>query len=95
MNRPEQCVFGLGAQEDGSPLAIIGVPEAAWQYMRDGKTHSFDLRALGFPVQIILFGAKDHRQALDLIGQGAEARGTPIADLRDQDFSVKPPPRDR
>ena len=87
--KPEQCVFGLAAQPDGSPIAIIGVPDEAWRYMADGRTHTFDLRSLGFPVQIILFGARDHRQALDLIGQGAEARGMPIADLRDQDFGIK------
>lgn len=92
MNREEKCVFGLAAQGDGSPIAIIGVTDAAWDYMREGMTHTFDLRSLGFPVQIILFGARDQRAALDLIGAGAEARGAPIADLREADFSIKPPP---
>jgi len=92
MKQEEKCVFGLAAQGDGSPVAIIGVPKQAWEYMRDGKTHTFDLRALGFPVQIMLFGAENHRHAIDLMGQGAEAAGTPVADLRDQDFGMKPPP---
>lgn len=85
----EKCMFGLAAQDDGSPVAIIGIPEAAWRYMADGKTHTFDLRSLGFPVQIMLFGARDHRHALDMLGQGAEERGSPITDLRDRDFSMK------
>lgn len=90
--KAEKCVFGLAASHEGLPVAIIGVPELAWEYMKDGRTHTFDLRSLGFPVQIMIFGARDHRHALDLMGQGAEAAGMPVADLRDQDFGMKPPP---
>ncbi|WP_242137335.1 hypothetical protein [Sphingomonas sp. TREG-RG-20F-R18-01] len=84
-------MFGLAAQPDGSPIAIIGVTAAAADYMSDGKTHTFDLTSLGFPVKIMLFGAPTHRAALDMIGQGSEEAGLPIQDLRDADSSIKPP----
>ena len=65
--RPEQAVFGLGNQPDGSHVAVIGIHEKAWEHMRDGQTHTFDLRSLGYPVQIILFGAKDQSTAIRLM----------------------------
>ncbi|WP_288959800.1 hypothetical protein [uncultured Sulfitobacter sp.] len=85
----EKAVFGIAATEAGQPIAIIGIPEGAWDHMKEGKTHTFDLTALGFPVQIMLFGAKDHQDAMQLLTQGAEAAGAPITDLRKKDFSIK------
>ncbi len=88
LDREEKVVFGIAPSPNG-PVAILGVTAAAWDYMKDGKTHTFDLRGIGFPVQIMMFGAQNHARVVELLGQGAEARGMPVHDSRDEDFSMK------
>lgn len=81
-----QMVFAVGNEPDGSPIVIFGVTEAAWNYMREGKTHNFDLTRLGLPFKVMCFGAKDYAEARAILSQ---ARGEK-ADLTHIDFSIKP-----
>lgn len=37
------------------PTVILGMPIGAWNFMKDGMTHTFDLTKVGVPVRIILF----------------------------------------
>lgn len=90
---PEQkVVFGLSpdGQGDGVPLLLLGIPQAAWDYMRDGKTHTFDLTKVGLPVKLVLFGAADHAAARKAIEAANAAAGYPTLDLRREDFAIKP-----
>ncbi|MBN8995922.1 MAG: hypothetical protein J0H94_11915 [Rhizobiales bacterium] len=86
----EKVVFGIGTGADGVPTILLGVTEKAWAYMRDGKTHTFDLRSIGVPVKIVAFGAADHTAVIQMLEAGAKASGSPILDARNRDFSIEP-----
>lgn len=60
----QKVVFAI--TEDKGTL-ILGIPQAGWEFMKDGMTHTFDLRSLGVPIRLILFGAKDRKTALKLL----------------------------
>jgi hypothetical protein len=87
----EKIVFAIApSAADGGPSAIIvGIPAAAWDYMKDGKTHNFDLTSVGLQVRFMLFGAKDHSDAMKQLEQGAAHAGVVLDDRRRQDFSIK------
>lgn len=54
--KEQRIVFAIG---DDKETVILGIPEAAWEFMKNGMTHTFDLRSLGVPIRLILFGGKD------------------------------------
>jgi hypothetical protein len=90
----EKLVFAISpqGQGDGVPLLIVGLPALAWEYMKDGKTHHFDLTKIGLPVKMIFFGAENHDAAMKAIDAGMKARGEAYLDERQQDFSIEPKP---
>ena len=90
--RPEQTLFAVSYEGpgDGVPIVIIGVPEAAWLYMKDGKTNTFDLTKVGVNVKLVMFGAKDSTRAAQLIREATTSTGGTIADMTSVDFSIKP-----
>lgn len=92
MNIEEKMVFGVSpeGQGDGVPLVLLGIPAGAWEYMREGKTHTFDLTKIGLPIKIMLYGAADHAAAMKLIEGHLSDKGMPYVDARREDFSIKP-----
>ena len=88
----EKVVFAVSpdGQEDGVPLLLVGVSEAAWEYMKDGKTHHFDLTLIGLPIKLMLFGAKDRAAVIETIETANNNRGVASLHLRDRDFGIKP-----
>lgn len=88
----EKMVFGVSpeGQGDGVPLILLGIPAGAWEYMREGKTHTFDLTKIGLPIKIMLYGAADHAAAMKLIEGHLSDKGMPYVDARREDFSIKP-----
>lgn len=91
-NIEDKIVFGvsLKGQGDGVPLILLGVPAGAWEYMRAGKTHHFDLTPIGIPFKLMMFGAADHTTALKTIEEANKSRGLATLDMRNRDFSIKP-----
>lgn len=56
------------------PLSlIVGIPDAAWQYMQDGHTHMLDLTEQGIPLKILTFAAKNAEQAEGVITKFRES----------------------
>ena len=93
MNIEEKIVFAVTRTEhDGCPMLVIGIPKGAWEYMRDGKTHHFDLNRVGFPFKLMMFGADDHSAAVRVIEQAAANVGQPLLDMRREDFAIKDKP---
>jgi hypothetical protein len=88
----EKIVFAVSpdGQGDGVPMLILGVPAAAWEYMKDGKTHNFDLTKIGVPLKLVLFGADSHDAAMKVLQDDLKARGEPYLDERRRDFSIEP-----
>ena len=75
---------------DGVPALILGIPRGAWQYMRHGKTHTFDLTKAGLPIKLVLFGGKDHAEVMAVLNKAMADSKTPYIDERRTDFSIKP-----
>jgi hypothetical protein len=95
LTREQKIVFAIAptGQGDGEgPVLLLGVPRGAWDYMKDSKTHTFDLTSLGLPIKLILYGAKDHREAMRAIEDHMKKQGIPYDDQRGADFAIKPKP---
>jgi len=90
--RDEQIVFAISpeGQGDGIPMLLLGVPTAAWEYMKDGKTHMFDLTRAGLPIKLVIFGSETHDDAMKVLNQVIGERGQAYVDMRREDFSIKP-----
>jgi hypothetical protein len=93
-NIEKKMVFAVApeGQGDGVPLVLLGIPTGAWEYMRDGKTHNFDLTRSGIPVKLMLYGAADHSAAMKVVEDHMKTLGLPLLDARREDFSTKPKP---
>lgn len=73
--REEQVLFLMSGEQVPVEAGVTGVPKylllgiskKAWEYMRKGKNHNFDLRRLGLPMQLILFGGATHDHLMDSI----------------------------
>ena len=75
---------------EGGTMVLLGIPAAAWDYMKDGKTHLFDLTKLGLPIQLVLFGAESHDAAMKVIEARNSRLGIAALDERRADFSINP-----
>lgn len=91
-NIEQKIVFAISpqGQGDGVPLLLVGVPRDAWIHMKDGKTHHFDLSSVGIPIKMMLFGAKNHDEAMAVMNQAIAASGSAYLGERRTDFSIKP-----
>jgi hypothetical protein len=85
-SKPEKVVFGIGEDAKGTKTVIIGVSDASWKYMRDGRTHTLDLTGLGLPIQIILFGGRTQEGIKALLAKAGDEN---TRDVTDQDFGIK------
>ena len=96
MNIDEKIVFAVTESEPGvrDPLTLlVGIPEAAWELLKNGKTHSVTLESLGLPMRFILYAAKDHNEALQVINAHNVRVGKPAQDMRyTRDFGIKGKP---
>lgn len=81
----------LPFENEKVPGLLVGIPRGAWDYMRDGNTHTLDLTRLGIPVRLMLFGAETHADALKTFEEAARANGVALLDQRhSEDFSWNP-----
>lgn len=86
-NPEEKVIFGVAPDEGDGLAVILQVPPEAWAYMKDGKTHSFDLTKIGIPLRIILAGCKNRADAVAIIEAANKAKG--YGTLRDtRDFGI-------
>ena len=90
VEKNNKVLVGIGSPDaPGSPPTIVlGVSKAAWEFMQNGMTHTFDLRKVGVPVQIVMFGADSQDDCAALMQQGAAAAGAPFVDARGKDGNL-------
>lgn len=88
----ERVMFAVAPDENNNPFVLLGIPQAAWEYMKDGKTHTFDFSSIGLNLKIVAFGAKDHDEIRGIIKEYSDADGIPIKEDLEKDFSIKTPP---
>lgn len=67
MSGDKRMVFGLGQDAAGEAVLLLGVPAAAWEHMKDGKTSHFDLAKAGLPLKVLVFGAATRNDCLKVI----------------------------
>lgn len=87
MSKDEQVAFMVG-MTDAEPVVMLGIPPGAWEYMKGGHTHTFDLSKIGLPFKILLFGAESHDAAMKTLLDYAKKTGIPVNDQRGKDFSI-------
>jgi hypothetical protein len=93
--KDQKVVFAISHEGtgDGIPLVLLGVPRAAWVYMRDGKTHTFDLTKAGLPIKIMMFGGNDQGEIKRLLAGPLErGQGRDLTDA--VDFKIDDPESD-
>lgn len=88
-NIEEKIVFGMANTPDGKLVILIGVPNGAWEYMKDGKTNNFDLSRAGVPIQVLVYGGKDHSAVKKVVDDWNAGQGLPSLDLRREDWTIK------
>jgi len=90
--RSDQVMFAVSPRGDGQLDVLLGVPQAAWEYMKDGKTHTFDLtKVRALPIRIIMCGGRDQAQVrgwIDTHNRSLGVIGT--QDRSKEDFSIGP-----
>lgn len=88
----QKLVFAIApqGQGDGVPILMVGVPRAAWLYMKDGKTHHFDLSKIGVPIKFMFFGCKDHADGMKMLEEAIASRGQAYLNKLNEDFSIQP-----
>lgn len=85
--REEQIVFAVSpGNGDGVPLVLLGIPKGAWEYMRDGKTHTFDLTGVGLPIKLVMFGGANHAEVMKVVTSDMASAGITVRDERRRDF---------
>lgn len=88
MAKPEEKMVFAISELDGQPLIVLGIPEAAWEFMKDGKTHHFDLSKVGIPVKVMVFGGKDQAECLKVITDANAARGIATLSEPGKDYGI-------
>lgn len=84
----EQCIFLLAVGEDKVPVVTIGIPRAAFERMKDGKTSTFDFTKAGVPLKVMLFGCENHAAGMACLEKGAADANITIVDQRRKDFGI-------
>lgn len=87
VDKDKQTVFMVGFTPDATHM-MIGVPQRAWEAMKNGETHAFDLRNIGIPFTLQLFGGEMTRaECTDMVIALCKAQGINISRMEDKDFS--------
>ncbi|MGH8596001.1 MAG: hypothetical protein ACREXT_05020 [Gammaproteobacteria bacterium] len=83
----DKMVFAVSMDGD-EPMLLLGIPQAAWEYMRGGKTHHFDLTKVGVPIKLLVFGCKDRAEAVAHIETHNRKQGLSTLYQPGKDFGI-------
>lgn len=88
--RPNNLVFCLGhGNPDLPPTLLLGITEAAWDYLKQGGVNHFDLSSMGLELRVVVFGGKDQEEVYEALRIAAKSAGGELLDQRDKDHGVK------
>jgi hypothetical protein len=72
--KEKKVAVGLGEALPGDvQVLILGVPAGAWEHMKDANTHTFDLRKIGIPLKLVMFGGPTYDEVIDTMDLAARA----------------------
>lgn len=83
----EKMVFAVSKVGD-EPLLLLGIPASAWEHMKDGKTHHFDLTKAGIPLKLMVFGGKDRAEMQVIIEDHNKRQGLATLYQPGKDFGI-------
>lgn len=93
--KEDKVAVMLGDSQDGEPpVVILAMGQAAWDYIKDGKCHQFDLRPVGLCLRMMIAGGATRGQVISDIARGIDMAGgefeAPEGAL-DRELGIKPP----
>lgn len=88
MTAENQVMFAMGVMDDNVPFLILGVSKEAWEYMKDGKTHTFDLSKAGLPLRVAMFGCADTKTARNELNNKLKSMGMGSLETPGKDFGI-------
>lgn len=87
MNSDKKMVFAVSKDGD-EPMLLLGIPAAAWEHMKDGKTHHFDLTNVGIPLKLMVFGGNSRAAIQGLIEDHNKRQGLATLYQPRKDFGI-------
>lgn len=87
-----EAVFLSAVDDDGVPILAVGLSAAAWDYIKDGKTHNIDCVKLGIPLRLMIFGGDTRESILKKLREDAKDYGIDVKDgpVKSFGFDKKP-----
>lgn len=73
----DEIIF-MVTEKDGVPHLMLGIPEAAWTALKDGKLQSFDLTKIGLDIQVTVLGAQTQGAVMGRMIDSFQAKGTAV-----------------
>ena len=67
----------------GAPTVILGLTDATWNDIANGKAQDIDLRKLGIPATLLVMRGKDHNDIKLQLARAAKALDMPDGGLAD------------
>lgn len=83
--------MGTGFNPGDAPTVILGLTEATWADIANGKAQDIDLRSLGIPAMLLIMRGKDHNDIKLQLAKAAKALEIPDGGLAD--LSIPKPKR--
>lgn len=93
MNNDPRILVAVGSGIDvgDPPTVILGLTDATWADIDNGKAQDIDLRKLGIPATLLVMRGKDHNDIKLQLAKAAKALEIPDGGLAD--LSVPVPKR--
>lgn len=87
MASEEKMVFAVSKAGD-EPMLLLGIPAPAWDHMKDGKTHHFDLTKVGIPLKLMVFGGNTRTEIQAIIEEHNRRQGVATLYQPKKDFGI-------
>jgi hypothetical protein len=82
-----RILVALGTGDPGEvPTVILGVTDATWSDLADGKAQDIDLQKLGVPAVLLIMRGTDHADITRQLQSAAKALHMPTGGLADLSF---------
>lgn len=91
MVKPEEKMVFAVTKIGDEPLLLLGIPSLAWEHMKDGKTHHFDLTKAGIPLKLMLFGGSSRSEIQQVIEEHNRRQGVSTLYQPGKDFGIDGP----
>jgi len=90
--KEEKLVVAVGQSGGPTPIVLLGMSDAAWEYCAEGQTHLLDMTKFGVNAKLVLFGCRDHANAVQMIntiGVDAKAKLAKSPHVPNVDLGIK------